>query len=173
MSGKKKNAGFSFTPGFLRPKQRRARGAQPYNRRVAAMVRKRLGEKAPSARALGALSELRSALKNLGYTAPQAKQMARSARGSDFDSQLRDALSKRNPMATKKKKKKKKNGKMPAGLRRYWAKMKRLANPKKRKKRNKKRPRRKPVKRNPIQRRRRPRKKTPRRRIRGPVTFPV
>lgn len=91
-------------------------------------------------------ADLISALVNLGYDRSKARSMAVAAQGSDFDSQLRDAL-KRNPrilpemtdaqitairklirgksMAQRKRRTKKKNsrkGKMPAGLKAYWAK---------------------------------------------------
>jgi hypothetical protein len=110
-------------------------------------------------------ADLISALVNLGYDRSVARKMATSAQGSDFDSQLRDAL-RRNPrilpemtlpqiaairklirggrMAQKKRRTKKKNsrkGKMPAGLKAYWAKKRRAkANPLKRR-RKKKNPR--------------------------------
>jgi len=93
----------------------------------------------------GSWEDLASALVNLGYDKSKAKRMAQSARGSDFDSRLRDAL-KRNPdkgngMAKKRSKKKKsRRGKMPAGLKAYWAK-KRRAKAKRRNPPNKKRTR--------------------------------
>src|SRR5580704_5328487 len=61
-------------------------------RRVAGMIRKRRGgQKKGSVSA-----ELVSALTNLGYKSTEARSMASRARGSDFDSKLRSALS-RNP----------------------------------------------------------------------------
>jgi rubrerythrin len=90
----------------------------------------------------GGLSAVRSdvalALRGQGIPPKHAKKLARSASGSDFDSLFRSALQrvKGNPMSKKKSKKKKRNsrkGKMPAGLRKYWAKKRaRKSNPKRR-----------------------------------------
>ncbi len=89
-------------------------------------------------------SDVALALKQQGFSSGDAKRLARSARGSDFESRFRDALSRRgNPtqkrtQMSKKKKSKKKNsrsrkGKMPAGLAAYWAKKRaRKANSRKR-----------------------------------------
>jgi hypothetical protein len=60
-------------------------------RRVAGMVRKRRGSRSGSAS-----GDLVSALTNLGYKSSEARSMASRAKGSDFDSKLRSALS-RNP----------------------------------------------------------------------------
>jgi hypothetical protein len=110
----------------------------------AAEARMKARPKLPKASktASGGRSDLESALRNLGY-GTKARQMAAAARGSDFDSQLRDAL-RRNPrvlpemtgeqlaaidkylrgqaMAQKKnsKKKRTRKGRMPAGLKAYW-----------------------------------------------------
>lgn len=148
---KRRNALFSFHPAMLTPKQRAARGRVPYNRRVAAMLRKARASGRPVAKAGGGdRSDLVSALVNLGYKRPAATKAARDARGSDFDSMLRDSLKAlKNPrsraatMQKKRNKKKKRNGrkgKMPSGLRKYWAqqrakknrrrKTRRVANPK-------------------------------------------
>jgi hypothetical protein len=62
-------------------------------RRVAGMVRKRRGSGRSSGSASG---DLVSALTNLGYKSSEARHMASRAKGSDFDSKLRSALS-RNP----------------------------------------------------------------------------
>ncbi len=102
-----------------------------YNRRYATALRKARKHRYQDAESWFAeeskgkgMSAVRSdvvlALKNQGYTSADAKRLARSASGSDFDSLFRSALSKakRNPMPKKKSKK----GKMPAGLKAYWAK---------------------------------------------------
>jgi RuvA, C-terminal domain len=62
-------------------------------RRVAGMIRKRRGS---SGKKGSVSAELVSALTNLGYKSGEARSMASRARGSDFDSKLRSALS-RNP----------------------------------------------------------------------------
>jgi RuvA, C-terminal domain len=89
----------------------------------------------------GDRADLVSALVNLGYDKSVAKRAAAAASGSDFDSQLRDALnrlSKKNPRVRtntmqkkRKKKRKKKRNKMPSGLRKYWLKMRRKKNSRK------------------------------------------
>lgn len=151
----KRNALFSFAPGFLSPKQRRAKGRQPYNRRVAASLRKARKHKydwipgGGVARGKG-MSAVRSdvalALRGQGFSGGQAKKLARSASGSDFDSIFRSALSKAkgNPMAAKKKSKKKKRNKrrMPAGLAAYWAKKRAKKNSRRKKKNSRRRNRR-------------------------------
>lgn len=169
---KRRNALFSFHPGFLTGRQQRARGRVPYNRRVAAMLRKARGSgrRASSSGGGGDRSDLVSALVNLGYKRPAAKQAAARAIGSDFDSMLRDSLkSLKNPRSRatmQKKKKRNRKRKMPAGLRKYWAKKrkqkaarrrKRVANPKvrrfrprvRRKAKSSRRRRRNPVRRAP------------------------
>lgn len=86
----------------------------------------------------GMRADVISALRNLGYSGKEATARAKVARGSDFDSVLKSALQvgRKNPMATKKRKKKKsRKGKMPAGLRKYWA-QKRAKKAKRRKKAN-------------------------------------
>lgn len=172
-----KNPLFSFHPAMLPGKQQRKRyGRTPYNRRVAAMVRKARGKSLPAnrpaARSTGSGAESRadlvSALVNLGYVKPIAKQAAAAARGTTFDEQLRDALAKvKNPMKKRnaippaskcpfckmlghpcidhmpKRKKKKKNGKMPAGLRKYWAKIRAKKNARRRAAKAKANPRKK------------------------------
>lgn len=57
-----KNAGFSLHPGLLSGKQQRLKGSTPYNRRVAAMLRKARGASR--------------------YTTAELKRMEKSARGS-------------------------------------------------------------------------------------------
>jgi len=191
---------FSFHPGLLTPRQRRARGRVPFNRRVAAMIRKARGKRAPGGTGGGGESrqDLISALVNLGYKSSVAKQTARQVPAADFDSMFRSALSRlqeKNPMrkfntfairyrgyvidhdrdgwiriyhpdgrvaitgkfkevataqsvvdqkkhggtmkknrarARKKKNTRRKN-KMPAGLRKYWAKIRRRKNARRRK----------------------------------------
>jgi hypothetical protein len=153
-------------------------------------------------------SDVVLALKEQGYSNADAKRMVRSASGSDFASFFRDAI-KRNPrmipavtdvqlqalrklvrlktMATKKRRSKKKNsrkGKMPAGLKAYWAKKRRAKakrrNPGKKRKPAPRRRRklslrvrtfRKPARRRTSKPRRRVRKSNPRRgtvRIKAP-----
>ena len=167
----KRNPLFSFTPGFLTGRQQRARyGRQPYNRRVAGMVRRARGSGQVAGRGVDR-SDLVSALVNLGYAPAVAKRTAARAKGSDFNEQLRDALKglKKNPRRqfpavapkaaealrklsrlsmrkTRKKKRNSRKGKMPAGLKAYWAK--------------------KRAKKNAARRRRRPRKTVRRRRMR-------
>jgi hypothetical protein len=103
-------------------------------------------------------SEVAEALVGQGYKKTDAKKAAQRASGADFNSLFRSAIGglKKNPrgthMATKKRmaKKRKRNsrkGKMPAGLKAYWAK-KRAAKAKRknpRKRRRVIRRRRKPV----------------------------
>jgi hypothetical protein len=105
-------------------------------------------------------ADVAAALVNQGYDKATAKKAAASARGADFSSLFRDAI-KRNPRTfpavtdsqlqalrklvtttmPKKRRTKKKNsrkGKMPAGLKAYWAKKRRAKakrkNPRKRRK---------------------------------------
>lgn len=156
----RRNALFSFAPGFLTGKQRRARGRQPYNRRVAGMVRKArkhkydfaedFGNSVRSGKGMAAVrSDVAQALKGQGFPSGRAKKLARSASGSDFDSIFRSALTKakENPVAKKRKSKKRKNsrkGKMPAGLKAYWAKKRGKKNSRRRKKKNSRRRNRRP-----------------------------
>ncbi len=131
---RKRNVYFGFGPAkkserltvYRRPKQQTVSVRQKFQRKD------------------GSFEDLKSALVNLGYPSAKARVMAKSARGDGFDSKLRDAL-KRNPlggiMAQKKRRSKKKRngrkGKMPAGLKEYWAKKRRAKakrrNPTKRK----------------------------------------
>jgi hypothetical protein len=150
-----RNAGFSFHPALERPRQRTRRGAVPYNRRVAAIFRKARAGRGITSREFKIAAagkdraDVASALVNQGYSRGDARKMAQRARGSDFDSMLRDAL-RRNPMSKKTKKKKRnrpRKGVMPAALKAYWAKRRKKAkNPKRKtrrpkKMRNAKRPR--------------------------------
>ena len=103
-------------------------------------------------------SEVAEALVGQGYKRADARKMVARASGSDFNSLFRSAMQK-NPrvlpemtdeqlaairklirgktiMAKKRKSKKKRNGKMPAGLKAYWARKRRA----KAKRRNPKRP---------------------------------
>jgi|GEM_PF-4635176 len=160
-----------------------------YNRRVAKALRKARKHRYQDAegwfsesrekkgRAMSAVqSDVVLALRGQGYTGADAKRLARSASGSDFDSMFRSALSKakRNPMPKKRSKKRSRKGKMPAGLAAYWAKKragKRKA--KKSSRRRKRNPRvktktvirtiRKVVYRNPPKRKRRKARKASRR----------
>jgi hypothetical protein len=69
-----------------------------------------------------------SALMKMDYSRSAARKGARLARGGDFDSQLRDALRALDKLGTQRRhnsRMKKTNGKMPAGLRKYWAKKRR------------------------------------------------
>jgi hypothetical protein len=130
----------------------------------------------------GDRADLVSALVNLGYDKSVAKRAAAAASGSDFDSQLRDALKrlgKKNPRVRAKamqKKRKKKRNKMPAGLRKYWNKIRRKKNSRKRK--NAHRPRARKVKRtkrravNPRPRRKRVTSRPRRRNRRNPPRAP-
>lgn len=95
-------------------------------------------------------SEVAEALVGQGYKRADARKMVARASGSDFNSLFRSAMQK-NPrvlpemndeqlaairklirgktiMAKKRKSKKKRNGKMPAGLKAYWAKKRRAKN---------------------------------------------
>jgi hypothetical protein len=134
VTAKRKNALFSFHPGLLTGRQQRARGRVPYNGRVAGMLRRARKHKysflddgpivKPGRGVSSVVHDVALALKGQGYSAQAAKKAAQSASGSDFESLFRSALSRargQNPMAKKKKKKKSRKGKMPAGLRRYWA----------------------------------------------------
>jgi hypothetical protein len=136
----RRNALFSFHPGLLTGKQRRSRGRQPYNRKAAGMVRKArkhrydwVDDKPFTGRkdsgAMSALThDVALALMGQGFSRAAAKKAARSARGNDFETMFRSALTKAkgNPMSKKKTKKKKKGSarkrRMPAALARYWAK---------------------------------------------------
>jgi hypothetical protein len=133
----RRNAFFNFAP---------SRGAQPgakyrspglisskRQKRVASMIRKRRGGRSESAG--GFLGDVVAALRDQGYSAAEARSMAKRAKGNDFDSRFRDAL-RRNPLAKKKRKTRKRR--QPAALARYWKRMrakktKRRAAPKKRK----------------------------------------
>jgi hypothetical protein len=201
---RKRNLYFGFGPAS---KKERKKALTLYRRPKQTPIshgRQRRGDGSWGDKTLsGARAEVASALLNQGYKEPQARKMAASAKGSDFGSLFRDAI-KRNPrvfpaisesqiqalrklvrtkhMAKKRKTRKKKNsrkGKMPPGLRKYWAKKRAKKNSRRRKaKRTTRRPRvrrrRKPVSmrvknfrraaRKPKARRRR-RKANPRRRI--------
>ncbi len=128
---RKRNVYFGFGPAkkserltvYRRPKQRSAPAKRP---------------------SLNVRGEVVDALVGQGYKRPVARKMAARASGEDFATLFRDAIRK-NPhggmMAQKKRRsKKKKNGrkgKMPAGLKAYWAKKRRAKakrrNPTKRK----------------------------------------
>lgn len=149
---KSRNALFSFTPGFMTGRQRRSRSRTPYNRRYARALRKARKHRydwipeggvspAPKKKAMSATQhDVFLALRGQGYTAADAKKAARSASGSDFSSIFRSALYRvrGNPMSKKKKSRKKRN-KMPSGLKKYWAKMKRMANKRKSKRNSRRR----------------------------------
>ncbi len=156
---KKRNLYFGFGPskgkGTKLTLYRRPKG--PANRPA------KSGSARPASRGEGR-ADLVSALVNLGYTQAAAHKAAAAAKGSDFDSLFRDALKRVNPMQRtfpavspaaeralrklarsrmpkkSKKKKRSRKGKMPAGLRKYWAR-KRAAKAR-RKKKNSSRPRR-------------------------------
>lgn len=70
----------------------RSLGWSPFQKRIAKSMRKRRGHGKGS----GGSADLVSALTNLGYKSTEARRMASRAKGSDFDSKLRSALS-RNP----------------------------------------------------------------------------
>jgi len=138
---RRKNVYFGFGPA------KKSERLTVYRRPKGASGPRRSRSRGPQRRETGASGDLVSALVNLGYDKAKARSMAASAQGSDFDAQLRDAL-RRNPrilpemtlsqiaairklirgtrMSQKKRRSKKKRnprkGKMPAGLRRYWAK---------------------------------------------------
>jgi len=94
-------------------------------RRMAAFGRRRRDAGPSSGSRPQVDQSLLSALANLGYKKPVAREMAARAQGKDFDARLRSALAmnpKGKQMSKKKKAKKSRKGKMPAGLRKYWAK---------------------------------------------------
>ena len=99
---KRRNALFSFHPGLLTGRQRRARGRVPYNRKAAAMMRRQRARiEAPwPKKFVGSSSAVRDevaeALVAQGYRKADAQKMARSASGDDFSSLFRSALA-RNP----------------------------------------------------------------------------
>ncbi len=105
MKRRRRNALFSFHPGFLRGhQQRRPEKSRPATRRPAA---KRTSPVSADTQ------DLLSALRNLGYRRDVAASAVKAARGSDFDSRLRHAMNLasgrrfNNPM--KKKRSRKKN----------------------------------------------------------------
>lgn len=155
---RRKNIYFGFGPAA------KSERLTVYRRPKGSSGPRRSRSRGPHRKEAGASGDLVSALVNLGYDKAKARSMAASAQGSDFDAQLRDAL-RRNPrilpemtlsqiaairklirggrMAHKKRRTKKKNsrkGKMPAGLRRYWAK-KRAAKTKRNPRKRNRRPR--------------------------------
>ena len=92
---------FSFHPGMLTGRQQRARyGRTPFNRRVAAMVRRARGHGRSTAPA-SLKSEVQAALVSQGYKRTDAKKAVARASGDDFSSLFRDAQSKirENPSA--------------------------------------------------------------------------
>jgi len=85
---------FSFHPGLLTGKQQRSHyGRQPFNRRVAGMLRKRRGAQGSSGEGSRALrSEVAEALVGQGYKLSHAKKAAKAASGADFSSLFHSAL---------------------------------------------------------------------------------
>ena len=145
MKRRKKNLYFGYGPAS---KAERAR-QRSYVRTGGA------GRAAPSGRESSALrDEVAEALVGQGYKKTDAKKAVQRASGGDFNSLFRSAIGglKKNPrgttMATKKRraKKRKRNsrkGKMPAGLKAYWAKKRAKKNPKRRTKAKRRNPRKK------------------------------
>lgn len=141
---RKRNLYFGFGPAPKKERltvYRRPKGRVPRASRASRASHPSQGVRDP------VRSDVASALVNLGYSAKAAAAKAAKAAGSDFTSLFRSAMQqnprvlpemtdeqiagihkliKGNAMAQKKRKSKKKRssrkGKMPAGLRKYWAK---------------------------------------------------
>lgn len=149
MKRRKKNLYFGFGPAS---KAERAR-QRSYVRTGGA------GRTVPGNESSALRNEVAEALVGQGYKKTDAKKAVQRASGGDFNSLFRSAIGglKKNPrgitMATKKRKRKKnsRKGKMPAGLKAYWAKKRAKKNGAKKRRRTRKlNPRKRARRRKPV-----------------------
>ncbi len=81
-----------FHPGLMTGRQQRAHyGRVPFNRRVAALVRKAKGTRAPKPSS-DVKTDVQAALVNQGYTRTAAKKAIAGAQGGDFSALFNDAM---------------------------------------------------------------------------------